>query len=698
MKLKSVYRTLLTEAWFNDGAVISVLRKLGVTYDQFQYLIKNGYSKGQINQLIKYLRDGGYTFQYIIDSLIEKPESAGKYKPNRTFNPNKFPDESGNISSGEKSENDILEEAGTIFTGIDKNVLETFFRNAGGYNEHSINIIKAAYIFAGRSYDFILSGKQAVKFLEVIKLIVQVISYVNKNLTPFNATKIINLVTNYAKFSVESKEGEKIVDILDSFMTKPENEAIYKTLSTSRDQKKQADIIKIMDKFAKSKSASSGSEISTEEPANVGKMKKEQEIAKTLSYGFPGLAKDSIIDVYSVFKNLPENKAKDAFRATLHTYLRDRFTLRKAIYYPDTHVNADGERNYIVHTFTFDEIVDVKSIAAITAAILKMFPSLNDENIESLYIAAGSSDTTALKHITDAAEVVAGEYKDFNKDINSTLSSEIYYATSELASMVERISKFGKPLSLKSALEAKYDKKFLSDFSEIVKIDDHEKEILSKVFEANKTQIEQFLTEGFILMRGEGDASAITFTRDIRQDRKPKDSKMLIDASFEYFRAERYPEIPSRRRSIFGYKYKSIMADTGYGSYQYIIFPGIDVEYFSSSYEEDFYKSQPYNAIMYAAEQWLKEKEESGDNAYATASFSNVAIAEEFAHYFASKLDDVATDEVDRARNEVTKYIKTSYNDLTDIKPGYEIIMQAKSYTAIRKDYFQAYVITEYLK
>ena len=144
MKLKSVYRTLLTEAWFNDGAVISVLRKLGVTYDQFQYLIKNGYSKGQINQLIKYLRDGGYTFQYIIDSLIEKPESAGKYKPNRTFNPNKFPDESGNISSGEKSENDILEEAGTIFTGIDKNVLETFFRNAGGYNEHSINIIKAA--------------------------------------------------------------------------------------------------------------------------------------------------------------------------------------------------------------------------------------------------------------------------------------------------------------------------------------------------------------------------------------------------------------------------------------------------------------------------------------------------------------------------------------------------------------------------
>jgi len=78
-------------------------------------------------------------------------------------------------------------------------------------------------------------------------------------------------------------------------------------------------------------------------------------------------------------------------------------------------------------------------------------------------------------------------------------------------------------------------------------------------------------------------------SKEVRKDRRPKDTEQHIDYIVEEFRAEFYPDVPSRRKSVFCFVDKSLAVQQ-YG-YPYFIFIPDGAKYFQSIKTSDLTQS-----------------------------------------------------------------------------------------------------------
>ena len=237
------------------------------------------------------------------------------------------------------------------------------------------------------------------------------------------------------------------------------------------------------------------------------------------------------------------------------------------------------------------------------------------------------------------------------------------------------------------------DNSFLAKFDHNFKTlsDDTYSKVLEIVQEYHKI-FNLYMNKSFVLLRGENSSDEILY-RTIRKDRKPRDSALAIDETFEIYRAKYYPNVPSRRKSIFGYKFKNIDTDTtGYGINDYIIFPSHDAKYFSSMETVDFFDSNQYADIIKAMEEYeyINNIEIFGSDVKDIVSKVNL---DNFIDYFVNEKKDNLPPAIWQARISLAEYFTNSSDNLATIKPNFEIIIEATMYTAIRKDIFESFVL-----
>ena len=132
----------------------------------------------------------------------------------------------------------------------------------------------------------------------------------------------------------------------------------------------------------------------------------------------------------------------------------------------------------------------------------------------------------------------------------------------------------------------------------------------------------QAYAKGKGLVRGvrEGISKDYAFIKHLNK-RTPKDSKKEIDEYVEEFRKDHFPNIPSRQYSAYAYCFNSSKIPAQLPAFgnlygrPHLVFAVNGTTYFQSNKIDDFYHSQPYQAISnYASEKQRYEKNPDPEN------------------------------------------------------------------------------------
>ena len=155
--------------------------------------------------------------------------------------------------------------------------------------------------------------------------------------------------------------------------------------------------------------------------------------------------------------------------------------------------------------------------------------------------------------------------------------------------------------------------------------------------------------------------------------RKPKDSRIDVDNFVEKFRAEHFPNVPSRQFSAYGNMYNSLKVpieflydSSSYGRI-YLVFPVNGTSYFQSNKIDDFYHSTPYHRVQ--------------DFLYAQANLKKFPDLDNYKKEY--------QDRESRMTDELSMYFKDSNNTLQSLKAdGKEVLFTyTKGYYIIDRNF-----------